>query len=375
MGFHKLCCIPLGAVSLAAALFLAIAPASYGSGGRERGTVASEAKYSETAAVPPDSADPASSFPGGAPATESPNRQLPPGAAQDSTLPATVDQGDCLLFTLPEEARAAFCILYGSSGKPIARAQGFSTPLTDQAGSAEKPIAPSTVDRATGWAFIIAVPATAKAGTGCLETLIRRADGSVTSRTQAVTISEKEFNSEEIRLNKANAAIRSDTSPERMRQIDRLNDILFRFNPDATRYYGPWILPVGNVRRSAHFSDRRVYVYPKGGRETSIHNGVDFAVPRGTPVFSSGDGRVVLAESRISTGLTIVIEHLPGTYSLYYHLDSLAAAEGESVRAGTLIGHSGNTGLSTGPHLHWEFRVNGVAVSPDWFLSANLPRS
>ena len=77
----------------------------------------------------------------------------------------------------------------------------------------------------------------------------------------------------------------------------------------------------------------------------------------------------MLAESRISTGWSVVVEHLPGVYSLYYHLDSLAASEGEAVRAGTLIGRSGSTGLSTGPHLHWEFRVNGEAVSPDWFLS------
>ena len=79
-----------------------------------------------------------------------------------------------------------------------------------------------------------------------------------------------------------------------------------------------------------------------------------------------------MSEERISTGNTIVIEHLPGVYSLYYHLDTLLAGCGEFVRAGTLIGRSGNTGLSTGPHLHWEFRVNGEAVSPDWFVGRVL---
>jgi len=74
-----------------------------------------------------------------------------------------------------------------------------------------------------------------------------------------------------------------------------------------------------------------------------------------------------MAENRISTGFTVVIEHLPGVYSLYYHLDALLAGEGETVRTGSLIGRSGNTGLATGPHLHWEFRVNGEAADPDWF--------
>ena len=72
-----------------------------------------------------------------------------------------------------------------------------------------------------------------------------------------------------------------------------------------------------------------------------------------------------MARSRIVTGDTVVIEHLPGVYSLYYHLDEIFVEEGEEIAVEALIGTVGSTGLATGPHLHWEIRVAGVPVSPE----------
>ncbi|MDE5614344.1 MAG: M23 family metallopeptidase, partial [Treponemataceae bacterium] len=65
---------------------------------------------------------------------------------------------------------------------------------------------------------------------------------------------------------------------------------------------------------------------------------------------------------------SICIEPLPGLYSLYYHLDKLLVETGQMVTQGDLIGLSGATGLATGPHLHWEIRLNTEAVSPDFFV-------
>ena len=73
--------------------------------------------------------------------------------------------------------------------------------------------------------------------------------------------------------------------------------------------------------------------------------------------------------SRIVTGNTVILEHLPGLYSLYYHLDKIAVSEGSIVEAGTILGESGSTGLATGPHLHWEIRVSTENADPDVFLS------
>jgi murein DD-endopeptidase MepM/ murein hydrolase activator NlpD len=115
-----------------------------------------------------------------------------------------------------------------------------------------------------------------------------------------------------------------------------------------------------------------VYRYAGGKSDTSIHAGVDYGVPQGTAVGACAPGRVVLAGSRIVTGNSIVIEHFPGVYSLYYHLDSIRVAEGAVVEAGAILGESGSTGLATGPHLHWEIRVAGENTDPDAFIARSV---
>ena len=75
-----------------------------------------------------------------------------------------------------------------------------------------------------------------------------------------------------------------------------------------------------------------------------------------------------MAENRISTGWSVCVEHLPGLYSLYYHMSELKVEVGQMVDKGDLLGLSGATGLATGPHLHWEVRLNMEAISPDFML-------
>lgn len=339
MRLRAIVCVPGAILSLFAAAYLAAqslgvpAAADRDESGMQTGQTGIPALSAE----PMPSADPAQAV---APA-------LTGDPAKEPNLLA-VDPGDCLWLTGDSAARAGFCVLYDRNGRRIARADFFPCPD-----------APSA---------LLAIPATTETDTYRLETTERFANGAVTASFAAVRVKPKAFAKEEIPLDESNTAIRTDKSKERVRQIDRLNGILYRVDPAAPRYFGPWTAPAGEARRSSGFSDRRTYRYADGTRVTAYHYGIDFALPRGTPVFAAGDGRVALAENRISTGWSVVIEHLPGVYSLYYHLDKLATAEGELVRAGTLIGQSGSTGLSTGPHLHWEFRVNGEAVSPDWFL-------
>ena len=184
-----------------------------------------------------------------------------------------------------------------------------------------------------------------------------------------VAMQKKDFVSETVHLDAKNTAIRTNTADEkRQAQIKRLNDILGTVNYSAVYHSGHFGLPVTQTRRTAFFADRRVYAYSNGKSATSLHYGIDFGVPEGTPVFSCGDGKVVLAENRISTGYSVVIEHLPGMYSLYYHLSSYSVKEGDTVKRGEQIGLSGATGLATGPHLHWEVRLLGQAVNPDLFV-------
>ena len=179
----------------------------------------------------------------------------------------------------------------------------------------------------------------------------------------------RSFPEEVIELDSRNTSIKTDNSPERAAQIDKLNDILFTAMPSDVFSLKRFTRPTESQRYTAYCGDRRTYVYSNGKSSTSLHYGNDYGVPTGTEVHSCAAGKVVMAENRISTGWSIVVEHLPGLYSLYYHMSELSVKEGDMVSQGQLIGKSGATGLATGPHLHWEVRLNGSAVRPEFFLN------
>ena len=179
----------------------------------------------------------------------------------------------------------------------------------------------------------------------------------------------RNFPEEVLELDERNSNIKTDNSPERIAQIEKLNNILFTSMPSDIFSLKKFTTPTESQRYTAYCGDRRTYIYTNGKSSTSLHYGNDYGVPTGTEVKACAAGKVVLAETRISTGWSVVIEHLPGLYSLYYHMSELAVKEGDMVSQGQLIGKSGATGLATGPHLHWEIRLNGSAVRPEFFLS------
>jgi len=99
-----------------------------------------------------------------------------------------------------------------------------------------------------------------------------------------------------------------------------------------------------------------------GGRRQ--HAGIDLAAPTGTPVYATADGVIGRADWYSSYGLYISINHGASMETRYAHLSRLAVAAGDNVKKGDLIGYVGSTGRSTGPHLHYEVRVDGLAVNP-----------
>ncbi|WP_051096308.1 M23 family metallopeptidase [Streptomyces sulphureus] len=117
----------------------------------------------------------------------------------------------------------------------------------------------------------------------------------------------------------------------------------------------------------------------KGDWAAGHHTGVDFAVPVGTPVRSVGSGTVVEAGSAGDYGNAVTIRMTDGKYTLFAHLSAITVSPGESVQAGKVIGRSGNTGNSTGPHLHFEVREGrayGTDTDPLEYLAShgvNLP--
>ena len=129
--------------------------------------------------------------------------------------------------------------------------------------------------------------------------------------------------------------------------------------------------PVNFARISSRFRfNRRHPILHK----MRAHRGVDYAAPRGTAVKASGEGRVVFAGNKGGYGRTIILQHGSAYTTLYAHLSrfSKGVRPGKRVEQGQIIGHVGSTGLATGPHLHYEFRVRGTHRNP---LKVELPQA
>lgn len=129
--------------------------------------------------------------------------------------------------------------------------------------------------------------------------------------------------------------------------------------------------PVEFTRISSHFSNARRHPILHKIRS---HKGVDYAAPMGTPVKSSGDGRITFIGTKGGYGKSIEITHGQKYSTFYAHLSRFGKKLklGSTVKQGDIIGYVGKTGLATGAHLHYEFRINGVHHNP---VTVSLPRS
>lgn len=139
--------------------------------------------------------------------------------------------------------------------------------------------------------------------------------------------------------------------------------------------------PVDFTRVSSNFNPRRLHPIYKTKRP---HRGVDYAAARGTPVFAAGDGRVTASGYTKANGKYVVIQHGQAYTTKYLHLNQRKVRKGQKVSQQQVIGTVGSTGAATGPHLHYEFLVNGVHRNPrtihkklpkaDSLASAEMPR-
>ena len=220
-------------------------------------------------------------------------------------------------------------------------------------------------DDAEVWQILLGIPTTGAVGEAELRVAIRLRHGEEARRLRRfVTVMPRTFRAETIPLNGTMTTLRAEPDPRKVSQSQLLWQLLNSSDLSARFHRGRFRLPLSSYRYTSLFGDRRTFAYSDGNTANSIHNGVDFAAPTGTPITAPGRGRVQMATDRIVTGGTVVIEHLPAVYSMYYHLHTISVNVGDIVEAGEIIGTVGSTGLSTGPHLHWEVRVSGVAVDP-----------
>lgn len=194
------------------------------------------------------------------------------------------------------------------------------------------------------------------------------ANGTQVHVTASVQVTAGRYNSESIIL-----------PPDRQNLLDpiliqeereKLNAVWTIFNP-VRRWNGPFALPVENfVKISSPFGTRRSY---DGGPYSSYHEGTDFSALRGTAVYAPANGVIALAEPLTVRGNAIVIDHGWGIFTGLYHLSSIDVSVGQLVSEGDFIGRVGSTGLSTGPHLHWDVRVRSLNVDPLQLTRQALP--
>ncbi|HUS68151.1 MAG TPA: M23 family metallopeptidase [Kofleriaceae bacterium] len=121
------------------------------------------------------------------------------------------------------------------------------------------------------------------------------------------------------------------------------------------------VRPIAGAGLSSTYGVRRD---PFRKRSLRRHSGVDLTAARGTPVLAAGPGTVVRARRSGGYGRAVYIDHGDGVQTRYAHLQEIDVEEGTFIPAGTLVGKVGSSGRATGPHLHFELRVNGVAVEP-----------
>jgi murein DD-endopeptidase MepM/ murein hydrolase activator NlpD len=135
----------------------------------------------------------------------------------------------------------------------------------------------------------------------------------------------------------------------------------------ADSSYTPSIWPVmGHI--TAGFGER---LDPFSG-EGAFHTGVDVSADYGAPIHVTADGVVTAADTHVGYGRMVVVDHGFGITTLYAHLSAYAVTAGTHVRRGEVIGYAGISGRSTGPHVHYEVRVNNAPVNP-WRYMKGLP--
>lgn len=139
-------------------------------------------------------------------------------------------------------------------------------------------------------------------------------------------------------------------------------------NKDALTRAIPALQPISNKDLKYISSTFGYRIHPFFKRYV-YHNGIDFSAPVGTPVYAPGDGVVTeINPANFGYGKTIKIDHGFGIKSFYAHLNSFKVKRGQNIKRGDIIGTVGNSGMSTGPHLHYEVELKGTNVNPVFYF-------
>lgn len=150
-----------------------------------------------------------------------------------------------------------------------------------------------------------------------------------------------------------------------------LVDLYTQFT-DSAYWDGPFTIPITGTIISAPYGDSRSY---NQGPVEIFHTGIDFAGPVGTPIYAPAAGKVIYSDTLQLRGNTLILDHGLGLMSGYYHLSAIHVELGDVLEKGQHIASGGSTGLSSGPHLHWDIRIMNSPVDGMQWIREDVARS
>jgi len=184
-------------------------------------------------------------------------------------------------------------------------------------------------------------------------------------RVFRVVVQAEEFRVQSMTLPKGQVEPDADALKRINREQEKVKTVLAGLTPERLWTAG-FLVPVEGTVTGA-FGSKRIL----NGQPRNQHSGEDIAAPFGAQVKAANDGIVRLMDDQFFSGISVILDHGLGLFTMYFHLDSATVKEGARVKRGDVIGTVGQSGRATGPHLHWGAWLNGSRVNP--FSLAKLP--
>ena len=224
------------------------------------------------------------------------------------------------------------------------------------------------VPRGDAFWGVLAIPLVAEPGEEPLRATFHDADGNeIGDAAGAYVVVAIERPVEQITLT---PEVTSTLTEETSRREAELRAEQFAESDPDPAWSEPFLSPLTRAPITAPFGSGRSY---NGAPVSSFHRGVDYGGPEGEPVLASAPGRVSWVGEMPIRGNSVIVDHGAGVMTGYHHLSRIDVAVDDVLEGGTQLGALGATGLTTGPHVHWEVTVHGVSVDPlPWLFNSFL---
>lgn len=184
--------------------------------------------------------------------------------------------------------------------------------------------------------------------------------------TQEVTVVHRDFPRQDLWIDLSSSSNAVATSPGAGEEWRNVIYPIYETADPEIYWDGVFVRPCAATAKNSEYG---LFRYTNGASTPERHAGIDYDCDLGDAVWSPARGKVVFAGFLKMTGNTVVVEHGGGLKSFFFHMDSLACAEGDMVEREQVVGYAGTTGYSTGPHLHYEARIGNQSVDPEQLFS------